>query len=98
MIKAKRWSLNNFELAFAYTTHKSQSDTIKDVNIVIHDKDDMLRNKKLCYTAMTRATKASQLYLYYGVDKKNNIIYSSDSDPDSEEVELSAEELSSGWS
>jgi hypothetical protein len=59
-IRQHGWPLSSFVLAYATTTHKYQGSTITK-KIVIHDLRNMLRSPRLRYTAMTRATRFSNL-------------------------------------
>ena len=54
---------DNFIMAYCLTTHKAQGDTLKGI-VNIHEIDLMKYNKKLLYTALSRATDLSNLRYY----------------------------------
>jgi hypothetical protein len=59
-----------FKLGFAMTCHSAQGLTIID-DLCIHEVENMIRyNKRILYTALTRAREFSKLHFYY-----NNIPY-----------------------
>lgn len=55
------WPMKDFEIAWTTTVHKAQGDTIYN-KLCIHEIDQMIKNHRLGYTAMTRATCLANLY------------------------------------
>ena len=57
VVEYSKEGLNNLDLAYALTVHKSQGSEYPAVVIPMYDFPRMLMNRKLLYTAVTRAKK-----------------------------------------
>lgn len=70
--------INELELAFAMTIHKSQGSEFPVVIMPIHEDFSLMLNKNLVYTGVTRAKKVVVLIgtekaLYYSMERKDGI-------------------------
>lgn len=57
IIEYNKKNINEIELAYALTIHKSQGSEFDTVIIPIHNSLEYMLNKNLLYTAFTRAKK-----------------------------------------